>query len=221
MFIGHFAAGMAAKRFAPAISLGTFFLAAQFADLLWPVLVLGGVERVRIDPGNTAVTPLAFDHYPWSHSLLLLVIWGGVFGLAYTISRRSRRDAAVVLALGVVSHWLLDFIVHRPDLPLMPGAGPKLGLGLWNSVAVTLLLEFALLAAGLTLYVRATAPVNRRGTWSLSSLVLFLALVQIANVYGPPPPDTTSVAIAGLSMWLLVAWGYWIDRNRTARSVTK
>ena len=221
MFIGHFAAGLAAKRFAPAVSLGTLFLATQFADLLWPVLVLSGIERVRIVPGITRVTPLSFEHYPWSHSLLLLMIWGMVFGVVYSIARRSRRDAAVVLGLGVISHWLLDFLVHRPDLPLVPGGGPKLGLGLWNSVGMTLLLEFSFFAAGMVLYLRSTEPRNHRGRWLLVGLAVFLALVQLANVFGPPPPDSGSVAMAGLSMWLLVGWGYWIDRNRTTRSVTK
>ena len=219
MFIGHFAAALAAKRLAPAVSLRTLCLATQFADLLWQLLVLGGIERVSIEPGNTRVTPLSFDHYPWSHSLLMLVIWGAVLGGIYAIVKRSRRSAAVVLALGVVSHWVLDLLVHRPDLPLFPGLGPKMGMGLWNSVVATMLLELAFLATGLVIYIRATSPINRRGTWLLATLAAFLVLVQLANVFGPPPPNVSSIGMAGLAMWLLVGWGYWIDRNRMARSV--
>jgi hypothetical protein len=131
-FIGHFALGFAAKRAAPRISLGVLFAAAQFADLLWPVLVAVGVEKVRIDPGNTAFTPLDFVSYPFSHSLLMIVIWGALCGLLY--------NNRILFGL-VISHWILDFLTHRPDMPLYPGGGPKFGLGLWNSVPATLAVE--------------------------------------------------------------------------------
>src|SRR5512139_3691369 len=136
MFLGHFAVGFAAKRLAPRASLGTLFLAAQFIDLLWPLLVLLGIERVRIAPGITTVTPLDFEHYPWSHSLFAVSVWGVLFATVYLFIRRDRR-ASLVLGLAVLSHWLLDFLVHRPDLPLLPG-GERFGLGLWNSLAGTL-----------------------------------------------------------------------------------
>ena len=143
MFIGHFGVGFAGKRAAPAVSLGTLFLAAQFADGLWPLLLLLGVEHVRIAPGTMKLSPFDFYDYPWSHSLVAIVVWGVLLGGAYYVLRRSLRGAAVVAA-GVVSHWFLDFLVHRPDMPVFP-RGPYLGLGLWNSLPATVLLEVGVL----------------------------------------------------------------------------
>src|SRR3954470_24943876 len=117
MFIGHFALGFAAKRAAPRLSVAVLFAAAQFADLLWPFLVALGIEQVRIDPGNTAFTPLAFVSYPYSHSLLFLCVWGALFGAICAVMIRSALSGAVVAAL-VVSHWVLDWITHRPDMPI-------------------------------------------------------------------------------------------------------
>src|SRR4051794_13490518 len=119
MFIGHFALGFAAKRAVPRVSLAMLFVAAQFADLLWPALVLAGFEQVRIDPGNTAFTPLAFVSYPLSHSLLTLVVWGLLLGSIYRGIAGGRRSV-VVLGVLVVSHWVLDWLTHRPDMPLYP-----------------------------------------------------------------------------------------------------
>jgi LexA-binding, inner membrane-associated putative hydrolase len=216
MFLGHFGAALAAKRVAPATSLAMLFVAAQLVDLLWPVLVLAGVERVRVEPGNTAFTPLAFEHYPWSHSLLMVLAWAAALGVAYAARTRDRRGAAVVAAL-VVSHWLLDVLTHRPDLPLAPGA-PAVGLGLWNSVPATIAVEGALFAAGAWLYARQTRPSGRRGTIALGSLVAVLVLVYVASVLGPPPPSAEAVASAGLLMWLFVAWAAWVDRARAPRA---
>src|SRR6201991_4710071 len=112
MFIGHFALGFAAKRATPALSLAVLVLAAQFADVLWPLLVAAGIEQVRIAPGNTAVTPLDFVSYPYSHSLLMLVVWGLLLGWIF---KRVDRRAFVVVAALVVSHWVLDFLTHAPD----------------------------------------------------------------------------------------------------------
>jgi MFS superfamily sulfate permease-like transporter len=140
MFVGHFGVALASKRAAPQVSLGWLFAACQLADLLWPVLVLAGVEHFRIDPGNTAVTPIAFDHYPWSHSLVMNVLEGAALGAIYFALRRDRRGA-LVIALLVVSHWVLDWITHRPDMPLAPWSDVKLGLGLWSSVAATVVVE--------------------------------------------------------------------------------
>ncbi len=165
MFIGHFAVGFGAKRFAPRVSLGTLFLAAQFIDLLWPTLLLFGVERVRIAPGITAFTPLDFEHYPWSHSLFMVVVWGGLFGVVYYALRRDVR-ASVVLAMAVLSHWLLDFFTHRPDLPLWLD-GSRVGLGLWNSVPATLVVEIGLFVCGILLYVRTTRARDAAGRWTL------------------------------------------------------
>jgi len=215
MFIGHFAAGLAAKRLAPRTSLGTLLAAAQLLDLVWPALVLAGVERVRIAPGDTAFTPLAFEHYPWTHSLLMVAAWALAFALAYRARTGYGRGAAVVGGL-VLSHWVLDLVVHRPDLPLAPGA-PVVGFGLWNSVAGTLAVEGALFAAGVLVYATGTRARNRTGAVALWALVAFLVVVYAANATSPPPPGAEAVGAAGLLMWLFVPWGAWIDRNRAAR----
>jgi hypothetical protein len=215
MFIGHFALGFAAKKAAPAVSLGTLFLAAQFIDLLWPTLLLLGIERVEIDPGNTVVTPLNFVHYPVSHSLVAVALWACALAALYMLIRRSVRGA-VVIGLLVISHWILDFVTHRPDLPIVPG-GATVGLGLWNSLPGTLVVEFGLFAVGVWLYLRTTIARNRTGTWALWGLVGFLVVMHLGNLFGPPPPGVEAIAWAGHAMWLLVAWGYWVDRNRLVR----
>jgi len=212
MFIGHFAIGFAAKRFAPRVSLGTLFLAAQFIDLLWPTLLLLGVERVQIAPGTTAFTPLDFEHYPWSHSLFMVLIWGVLFGAVFYAQRRDAR-ASAVLAIAVFSHWLLDFFTHRPDLPLWPNA-TRVGLGLWNSVAATLVVEISIFVCGIYLYLRSTRARDATGRWGLWALVALLSLIYAGNLLGPPPPSVTVIAWAGHAQWLLVFWAYWIDRHR-------
>lgn len=219
MFIGHLAAAMAAKHAAPRVSLGWLFAAAQLPDLIWPVLLLAGVERARVAPGDTAFTPLAFDHYPWSHSLLMVALWGGALAAAYRWRRgREARSAPVLIGL-VVSHWVLDWVTHRPDLPLVPGAGPRLGLGLWNSVAATLVVELLLFAAGVALYARATRPRDGTGRWAWWGLVATLLVIHVANAFGPPPPGMTAVAVGGIAIWLLVSWAGWADRHRAAVAV--
>jgi hypothetical protein len=212
VFIGHFGVGLAAKALATRVSLGSLFLAAQLIDLLWPTLLLLGLERVRIAPGITAVTPLDFEHYPFTHSLAAVLLWGFLFGLAYLGLKRYPRGAIVLGAL-VVSHWLLDLLVHRPDLPLYPGSA-KVGLGLWDSVAGTLVVELAVFGLGAALYLRTTRSKDRIGVWALWSLLGFLLLVHLGNLFGPPPPSVAAIAWVGQAQWLLVLWGWWIDRHR-------
>jgi hypothetical protein len=217
VFVGHFGVGFGAKAAAPKVSLGSLFVAAQFIDLLWPTLLLLGVERVRIDPGTTAVTPLDFVSYPISHSLLTVLGWSLFVAAAYYVLRRDRRGS-VVLGLAVLSHWLLDAIVHRPDLPLFPGGSHLVGLGLWSSLTATLLVEVTVFAVGVGLYLRTTRPADAIGTWALWGLVVFLLMIYGANLFGAPPPNVTVLAWVGQAQWLLVAWGYWVDRHRcTAR----
>jgi hypothetical protein len=212
MFIGHFAVGLAAKRAAPAASLGTLFAATQLIDLVWPLFVLAGVERVRIAPGDTAFTPLDFVSYPWTHSLLMVLVWAATFAIAYRARTGYARGTAVVGAL-VVSHWLLDLLTHRPDLPLAPGA-VKVGLGLWNSVGGTLAVEGAMFAAGVWLYASRTRPRNAAGRWAFRALVALLLAIYAASVVGPPPPSVPAIGWAGLLLWLFVPWAAWADRNR-------
>lgn len=212
MFIGHFGVGFGAKAAAPRTSLGTLFLAAQLIDLLWPTFLLLGWERVSIEPGNTRVMPLAFESYPLTHSLLAVILWGLAFGLVYGAIRRYRAGA-IAAGLAVISHWVLDLFVHRPDLPLIPG-GTRVGLGLWNSLAATLVLELALFAGGVWIYLRATRAKDRIGSIALWALVALLGVIYAANLFGPPPPSVEAIAWAGHAQWLIVAWGYWIDRHR-------
>ena len=213
MFIGHYAVGFALKRAAPRMSLGWLILAPQLPDMLWPVFLLLGWERVAIDPGNTRMTPLAFESYPYSHSLLLVCVWGAVLAVVYA-SRTRRAAASALLAIAVVSHWILDWVTHRPDLPIAPWASARVGLGLWDSVWATLVLEIPMYAIGVWLYLRATRARDRTGRLATALLVLFLAAVYLANLFGPPPPDARTVAIVTLSLWLLPVWAWWCDAHR-------
>ena len=213
MFIGHFGLALATKRVAPRVSLGTTIFAAEFLDCVWPLLVLAGVERFEIKPGITRVTPLDFIHYPWSHSLAMAIAWGALFGFTYWLVRRRVRDAGIVGAL-VVSHWFLDWLMHRPDLPLYPGDPHRHGLGLWNSVPVTLVLEFGMFAAGIYLFLKSSRARDRVGSIAFWALVVVLAASYLAATFGPPPPSVTAVAASGLIGYLFVAWGWWIDRHR-------
>ena len=215
MFLGHPATGFAAKRVAPQISLGTLFLAPLLLDLIWPVFLLLGIEHVRIDPGNTAVTPLDFYDYPWTHSLLMAAVWGLILGGIYVVAKRDSRGALIVGAL-VVSHWVLDFIAHRPDLPLYPG-GPKFGLALWNSVPGTVGVEGLLFLGGVAIYATTTRRRDRIGSIALWVLVVFFAAIYAANLTSPPPPDAKAIAMVGLLQWLFPLWGWWIDRHRALR----
>ncbi len=213
MFLGHFAVGFGAKAVAPQVSLGTLFFAAQFIDLLWPTLLMLGVEQVRITPVHPPGPPLAFIHYPYSHSLLAVLAWSVLIGGAYFLLRRERR-AALIIGLTVLSHWLLDLLVHYPDLPLYPGASPKLGLMLWSLPGIEMIFELGLFVLGIVLYLRVARPMDRIGKWALSGLVLLLIVIQVSNMLGPPPPSITALAWVGQAQWLLVIWGYWVDRHR-------
>jgi len=214
VFLGHFAIAFAAKRAAPRTSLGVMVAAAQFADLLWPVLVLSGVEVVHIHPGDTAMTPLEFVHYPISHSLLALCGWGLVLAAAYGAVARAGVRPMLVVGLLVVSHWFRDVLVHRPDMPLGLGEGVKYGLAVRNSRPHTFAVELGSLAACVGLYGHATRARDRAGTWGFAAFVAFLVIVFLANMFGPPPPDVKAVAWTCVAMWLLVAWAAWFDRHR-------
>ena len=215
MFIGHFALGFAAKPAVPRVSLAMLLVAALFADILWPVLVLLGIEQVRIAPGYTALTPLEFVSYPWSHSLLMLCFWGAVVGGIYRGIFGGRRTFIALAAL-VSSHWVLDWITHAPDMPLYPG-GPRLGLGLWNSVPGTMVVELLMLAGGLYLYMRGTEATDRVGRWALISLGAALgALYMVDALSGMLPPSVTAICSVGLAMSVVFPiWAWLADRHRT------
>lgn len=212
MFVGHYGAAFAARRLVPRLSLGWTILAAQLLDLIWPIFVLLGIERVEIDPGNTVVTPLDFVYYPWTHSLVTAAGWGALLAAIYFILRRDGRGASVLGGL-VVSHWLLDFIVHRPDLPIVPHEPARAGLGLWNSLPATVAIELLLFAGGIALYAGVRRKLGLRVSMAFWLLVAFLCVIFVMNLAGPPPPNASAVAGASLSLWLLPLWGWWADRR--------
>lgn len=216
MFIGHFAIAFGAKRAAAAVSLGTLFVACQLADLVWPFLVVAGVERVSVSPGVTVVTPLDFVYYPFSHSLVAALIWSAAFGAVYMLLRRAGAAIGITLGLTVLSHWLLDVASHRPDMPITFANDTRIGLGLWQSLAATIAVEGLLFAGGVWLYLRTTRARDRAGTWGLWSLIAFLLAIYAANLFGPPPPSGMAAAWSAFALWLLVAWAYWVDRHREA-----
>jgi hypothetical protein len=212
MFVGHLAVALGAKKVDADVPLGAAVAAAFGLDLIWPVLLLLGLETVRVNPGDTAFTSLAFDAYPWSHSLLTVVIWSGI---AAFIGRRvlgSWRTGAVLGGL-VLSHWALDVVTHRPDLPLWPG-GPLMGLGLWNSILGTILVEASLLAAGLRLYLGVTSSKDRTGSGALWGLVALTGAIWVSQPWAPLPESATAVAGGALILWLLPPWAVWIERHR-------
>lgn len=214
VFVGHYGLALAAKRVAPCASLGVLILGAQLVDLIWPALLLAGIERVGVVPSENPFLRLSFEWYPWTHSLVTGLLWGALAGVLYAVWSRDRRAGLVVGGL-VVSHWIVDFITHVPDLPLYPG-GPVAGLGLWRSVAGTMIVEAIMFAAGVAVYAGATRAIDRRGRYGFWGLVAFLAVLYFANVYGPPPPNVNAVAWGALAGWLIPAFGWWVDRHRTA-----
>jgi hypothetical protein len=216
MFVGHAAVALAARSRTPSISLGWLFAATFGLDLLWPVFLLLGVERVTIAPGATPFSPLIFDSYPWSHSLAMALVWSAAtFALARAL-HCSAGQAAILGGL-VFSHWVLDYITHVPDLPLWPGHSPHVGLGLWQSVAGTLLIEGAMYIAGICLYFRATRPRDRIGALALGPLLLLCAAMWASGPIAAPPPNARVLAWFTLGLWLFVAWAGWADSHRTAR----
>lgn len=213
MFLGHFGVAFAAKKIEPRLSLGTLVAAAIFVDLLWPLFLILGLEHVAIVPGITLMTPLDFHDYPITHSLIGALGWSVVGGmLIYGVTRVQRK--ALVGGMVVFSHWLLDLIVHRPDLPLLTNDGPMFGLGAWNSMPVTLFLELGMLAIGVWIYARTTRPASTAGRWLLIGFVAFLVAIYTANIWGPPPPSAEAIGYVGLSMWLFVLIAYFVDRRR-------
>lgn len=196
MFIGHFGVGLAAKSAARKVSLGTLFLAAQWIDLVWPILLLFGLERVRIDPGNTAFTPLDFVYYPFTHSLIGVLIWAALFAVVYYLIRRNLK-VSLLLGLLVVSHWLLDLIVHRPDLPLTLSNEHMVGLGLWNNITTTLVIEGLIFLVGTIFYLKITKANDKVGRYGTLGLFAFLVVIYVMNIFGPPPDNTTAIAILG------------------------
>jgi membrane-bound metal-dependent hydrolase YbcI (DUF457 family) len=213
MFVGHLAVALAAKQRAPTVNLGWLIFGVIAADLIWPILLLAGVEQVRIAPGATAFTPFVFEHYPWSHSLVMMMGWGL---LLVAVARAARLPASVsvLLVLLVVSHWGLDFITHAPDMPLWPGDSPRFGLTLWNSIPGTILVEGALWVAAIVIYLRMRAQKGERPGWAFWSLVGVSTVLWLSGPFQPPPPSVRVIGWFGLVGWIVVPWAAWADRSR-------
>jgi membrane-bound metal-dependent hydrolase YbcI (DUF457 family) len=213
MFVGHFAVGLAAKRLAPNASLPVLLAAPQLLDIVFPIMVLAGAERVAIQPGIMDASFLDLQYIPYSHSLVATTIWSLLFATGYYLATRDRR-AALVLGACVASHWVLDWIAHRPDMPLLSGDGTRVGLGLWSSIPATLAVEGALFAAGTASYVHMTRARDRRGSIGFWALITTLVAMWLGVMFSPPPPNGKSLAIAAMGGWLLLGWAWWIERHR-------
>ena len=213
MFIGHNALALAAKRAAPRTSLGVLTAAAVFLDLIWPIFLMLGIEHVEIRRGATRMTPMVFSDYPWTHSVVTGIGWSVLFAIVYFAVSRYGRGALVV-GLLVISHWVLDFVVHAPDLPLYPGGSPKFGLGLWNQPIVAIGIESFLMAVGILIYRDTTKPRDRVGSVVFWAYVVTLAAIYIANASASPPPNMLVLECMTFTLWLLPFWAAWFDRHR-------
>lgn len=215
MFIGHFGISLAAKKAAPKVSLATLFLATQFVDILWPFFLVFHIETVAITPGYTKMNAFEFLHYPYTHSLFMGLVWGIITALIYFLLKKDVRGA-IVIGLCVLSHWFLDLVVHTADLPITPFGDSKVGLGLWNHVAATLIVESIIFFGGLFIYMSITRAKNKKGSWGLWSLVILLVLITISNTFGPTPPDSIMTLFISfiILMTLIITLAGWVDKNR-------
>jgi hypothetical protein len=216
MFLGHLAVGFAAKKVAPKASLGVLLGASEFIDLLFPVFVLTGWEQVRIEGGSNPFLASSY-FYPFSHSLAMTLLWALAAALVYWLITRYRTGSLVV-GLAVLSHWVLDLISHKPDMPLYPGDSPMLGLGLWYSVSGTVAVELIMLATGVWLYLsvsRSRDWIGRIGLWSFLALMV---LIYFSMMSGPPPPNQSAFAWVGVAFVLFLLGAHWFDRHRGVKA---
>ena len=217
MFVGHYAASLALKRFEKRASLGILFLGVQFVDILFFPFVLLGIERINIVENFTDATHFELEFLPYTHSLVASLIWAGV---AYALFRWvvvRQHGVALAIALAVFSHWVFDLLVHTPDLPLWSDASLKFGFGLWNSAVATYALEAAFLLVALWLYLRSTTATSRTGKYGMAIFVVFLLLVNVVNVFGPLQSDSkVALAVSALAAYLLfAAVAFWLDKKRS------
>jgi len=213
MFVGHYAVGLAAKKFAPRASLGALMAAPILLDLLWPIFLLIGWEQVSIVANPNPFLRLQFDSYPISHGLVAVIGWATLFASIYFGVARYLAGA-ITIWIGVVSHWLLDYVTHRPDLPLIAGGSRLVGLGLWNRRWVTVAVELVMLALGVWIYLRSTKARDKVGSYAFWGFVLVLVGLYATTMLAPPPSSVKKLAIGTLFSWLFVAWAWWFDRNR-------
>jgi hypothetical protein len=215
MFVGHYGPSFAIRAVRPEVPLWVLFVAAQLVDIAWTVLVLGGIEKVRIVPGITAANPLDLYYMPYTHSLVAALLWSVAAAVACRLAFRWKGwGAAVWVGVAVLSHWVLDWLVHRPDLPLY-GDAMKVGLGLWNDVGLSLGLEVLVVVGGLWLYLRRSRATTNVGKYGPVVFVALMLAIQVASLVGPPPPSPSVMAASGLGAYLVfAAIAAWIDRRR-------
>ena len=219
MFVGHYAVSLALKKFERRASLGLLFLAVQFVDILFFPFVLLGVERLNIIENYTQSTHFELEYMPYTHSLVASFLWAGLCYALFWLFKTSdgRSSVALVMALGILSHWFLDLIVHTPDLPILTDGSPKMGFGLWHSAIGTYLLETALLFGGLWLYLDSTTATKSVGKYGMAVFVIILLLIEVANLFGPPPPGDNQVALALFTLTMYFLFGgvaFWLDAKR-------
>ena len=212
MFVGHLSLALGAKKAAPTVNLGWLIAAVTMLDLVWPVLVIAGVEHVRIQPGATAFTPLIFDSYPWSHSLVMSVVWGVVL-VVIARARHVPSSASALLVALVVSHWVLDFVTHAPDMPLWPGNSPRFGLALWNSIPGTLIVEGVMWLTGIAIYQRIRPSQTTKARVAFWSFVAITTVMWASGPWGPPPPSPMALGWFALIGWIIIPWAAVADRT--------
>lgn len=201
MFVGHYGVSFATKRIDPSVPLWVLFIAVQLLDVAWASLVLLGIEKVHIVPGITRSNPFDLYYMPYTHSLVAALLWSaGGFAVYRLWKRRDGLRGPLVVAVAVFSHWVLDLVVHRPDLP-MYGNAAKAGLGLWNSPAIALGLEIAVLFGGMWMYF--LVGVQRRIATAAFGLVMIA--VQAYVFFGPPPASDTALALTSITLYLVFA----------------
>lgn len=219
MFIGHFALGFAAKKAAPRTNLALLMVAPLFLDVLFPGLVLAGIEKMHVEPGNTAVFPIALDAVDWSHSLAMAALWSVLYGAFVWAVTKDERSSWLCAAL-VLSHWALDVVAHRPDMPLWPGSDVKLGFGLWYSVPATLAVELFMWGGALLLYFRATTPTARKGTVGPIVFAAFVTLSYFGSIFGPPPRSVEEFNVVAMASGLLIPFVWWFDKHRAPKEAS-
>lgn len=220
MFLGHYGVALALKQKEPKVSLGTLFIAAQLVDVLWGTFLLLGWEHVRVLPDDNPLLVLQFYDYPISHSLLGAFAWGAAAAALYyswpTRDTTRHWQAAVLVGAAVASHWLLDFIVHVPDLPLTGNDSPKFGLGLWRHVGLGVGLELLMLALGVALYVRGRSRRHPLRPVRLAVVLVLLVGTYVASLVGPPPPSVPVIGASTVGLLLVAgALAAWADRAAT------
>jgi len=217
MFIGHYGPAFLVKRADRTIPLWVLFVAVQFLDVLWAPFVLLGIEKVRIVPGFTKASPLDLYYMPYTHGLLTTIGWSIVFGGAYQlIARPSTTRASILVGLAVFSHWVLDFLVHRPDLPLYDNSA-KVGLGLWNIPTIELPLEALLLLGAMWWCYRENL---RRAIGTFVFGVLLVAL-QVYSFFAPPPPTDKAMAATAFISYIVLAIVIWWLQDRKPSAATR